>query len=146
MLLLGYQTKGSTDFAFVSLVDLEPGTQLYFTDQGWKPDGEFRPGEGRVTYTAPDAGVPSGTVVSYQAQAADFTHPSQFELRPNGDQVLAFQGPADKPTFVCALAYGKDWSPDVSARDSQLPPGLKNGHSALYLPQNNGAYADDSPR
>ncbi len=32
VLLLGYQTKGSTDFAFVSLVDLEPGTQLYFTD------------------------------------------------------------------------------------------------------------------
>lgn len=145
VLLLGYQTQGSTDFAFVSLVDLEPGTQLYFTDEGWKPDGEFRAGEGIVTYTAPSEGVPSGTVVGYQAQAADFTHPPQFELRPSGDQVLAYQGKEDKPTFVCALTYGKNWSPDVSPRDSQLPPGLKTGHSALYLPLNNGAYADDSP-
>ena len=49
----------STDaFSFVFLRDVEAGTVVNFTDNGWLAAGGFRPGEGTVTYTAPRQSPP----------------------------------------------------------------------------------------
>ncbi|MDO7874292.1 hypothetical protein Q5H93_06070 [Hymenobacter sp. ASUV-10] len=52
VLLLGYNAQDPDDFAFTPLVNLEAGTQLKFTDNGWQPTGGFRLTEGICTYTA----------------------------------------------------------------------------------------------
>ncbi|MDO7874290.1 hypothetical protein Q5H93_06060 [Hymenobacter sp. ASUV-10] len=62
--LLGYNATDPDDFAFTPLVNLEAGTQLKFTDNGWQPGGGFRLTEGICTYTAPAGGVPRGTIIS----------------------------------------------------------------------------------
>ncbi len=45
--------SGTTDsFTFVFLRDVEAGTVVNFTDNGWQAPGGFRSGEDTVTYTA----------------------------------------------------------------------------------------------
>ncbi|MDJ0365657.1 hypothetical protein QMK33_10880 [Hymenobacter sp. H14-R3] len=83
--LLGFDATDPDDFAFTPLVDLAPGTQLKFTDNGWLPTGGFRLTEGICIYTAPAAGVARGTVVSFRADSAAFTHPGRFLLATDGD-------------------------------------------------------------
>jgi len=54
----------STDaFSFVFLRDVEAGTTVNFTDNGWLAAGGFRSGEDTVTYTAPSA-VTAGTIIT----------------------------------------------------------------------------------
>jgi hypothetical protein len=56
--------SGTTDtFTFVFLIDVEVGTTVNFTDNGWLAAGGFRPGEGTVTYVAPSA-ITAGTTVT----------------------------------------------------------------------------------
>lgn len=67
LLFVGYDAQDPDDYAFTPLVDLAAGTQIRFTDNGWLPTGGFRATEGICVYTAPAAGVPRGTVVSFRA-------------------------------------------------------------------------------
>ena len=56
--------NSSTDaFSFVFLRDVEAGTIVNFTDNGWLAAGGFRAGENTVTYTAP-AAIAAGTIVT----------------------------------------------------------------------------------
>lgn len=60
----------SNGFDFVSRVDLDAGTQIYFTDKGWDgslatPFWRNTTGEGLVRYTAPAGGLAKGTIVHY---------------------------------------------------------------------------------
>jgi uncharacterized protein len=74
--------SGTTDtFTFVFLRDVEAGTTVNFTDNGWQAAGGFRPGEGTVTYVAPSA-ITAGTVVKL----------SGLNLDDAGDQIIAYQG------------------------------------------------------
>ena len=56
-------TTTTDSFTFVFARDIEAGTEVNFTDNGWLAAGGFRPGEGTVTYTAPTA-ITAGTVVT----------------------------------------------------------------------------------
>ena len=68
-------------FTFAFLRDVEAGTVVNFTDNGWLAAGGFRPGEGTVTYTAPSA-ITAGTIVTLTG----------LDLDPAGDQIIAYQG------------------------------------------------------
>jgi hypothetical protein len=146
VLLLGYNATDPDDFAFTPLVNLEAGTQLKFTDNGWQPSGGFRLTEGICIYTAPAGGVPRGTVISLRADSLRFSRPARFQLATDGDQILVYQGSEAAPNFLFGLAYKKTWSSVISSNTSALPPGLTAGSSALYVPWTNGAYAAGSPR
>jgi hypothetical protein len=146
VLLLGYNAQDPDDFSFAPLVNLAPGTQLKFTDNGWLSSGGFRLTEGICVYTAPAGGVPRGAIVSFRADSLCFTHPGRFQLATEGDQLLVYQGTEAAPTFLYGLGYKKSWSTLVSSNTSALPPGLTAGSSALYVPWANGAYAADRPR
>ncbi|WP_163312209.1 hypothetical protein, partial [Enterobacter cloacae] len=50
--LVGYDADNPDDFAFVLLRDIEAGTEIHFTDNGWTAAGAFRGGEGIYTFTA----------------------------------------------------------------------------------------------
>ena len=63
-----FNGDGSDDFGFVALVAIPAGTQIRFTDNEWNGQsfattGVFNTDEGFLKWTAPEGGVPAGTVV-----------------------------------------------------------------------------------
>ena len=117
-------------FDAVPLVDLDAGTVIYFTDNGWS-NGVWRSGEGTVTYTAPGA-VAAGTVLSYRSTTANgFTANASFNLSTGGDTILAYQGSSNSPTFLYGIgwAIATPWveSGALSANNSMVPAGLGVG-------------------
>ncbi|NJN11818.1 MAG: hypothetical protein HC836_32475, partial [Richelia sp. RM2_1_2] len=93
--IVGYITNGSPDsFSFVPLVDLDAGTEIYFTDNGWKSsDSTFRTGEGVVKFTA-NSNIAAGTVINRVDSSSNFTWNNvsgSLNLNASGDQIAAFQ-------------------------------------------------------
>ena len=127
------------DFSFVTLVNLEAGDELFFTDNGARSDGTLRVGEGILRYTAPRY-VAAGTAIRRSAHAADFDALSggfrDFDLALSGDQILAFTVDG---VGAARFLYGlndeqSDWQDDAtSSNTSALPPGLLNGQTAVAL-------------
>ena len=139
-------------FQFVALKGISEGAEITFTDSGWAGDG-FRANEGAVKWTAPEGGVAAGTVVTYTAEAAQFTTANGsdvgnngFNLSTGGDQVLAFVGEASDPTFIYAVQTNSDeWQETAdSSSNSALPPGLEEGVTAVAVGSaRNAAFSGD---
>ncbi|MBK97168.1 MAG: hypothetical protein CL672_00005, partial [Balneola sp.] len=141
MAIIGIGADNPDDFHFIFLVDIESGTEIIFTDSGWKSDNTFRVNEGATKYTAPSA-LNAGTVISYITNAANFRNVSDadvgtgsFSLALAGDQLLAFQGSGASPSFIFAVNLETNaWQSDAtSAKTSALPQGLVNGITALAV-------------
>lgn len=142
IILLGLNSDDPDDFAFVTLVDLDAGTQIRFTDSGWRASGSFRPNEGAVKYTAPTV-ILAGTVISYQGNSSNFVNDndsgvgtSGFALSTSGDQIIAFQGASGSPTLLYALNVEGSavWQSDATnSNTSALPTGLVNGTTAMAV-------------
>ena len=141
--IIGFSFPDS-DFAFVLLVDVAEGTEIRFTDAGWTEADVFFTGEGAVTYTAPQH-LPAGTVISRLAYLDDFTitvegpflNEAGVAFTNSGDQLFAFQGAYDNPTFLFGLNNQQDgWFPsNENARTTTLPDQLTDGLTALtFLP------------
>ena len=134
--------SGTTDsFTFVFSRDVEAGTVVNFTDNGWLAAGGFRPGEGTVTYTAPTA-ITAGTVVTLTG----------LNLDDAGDQIIAYQGDEASPTilYVVDLADGNNTVAGDATNDNTtaLPPGFTLGVNAVAVGFDNAIYAgpiDGSP-
>ncbi len=152
--IVGYDADNPDDFAFVVLRDIEVGTAITFTDNGWRSDtNALRTGEGSYTYTAATA-LAAGTVIHPTADGTAggmgtpvytaATAPN-FSFNTDGDQILAYQGSAANPTFLYAINFAGGGSAfaanAASASTSALPPGLILGQTALALPTDNGFYA-----
>ncbi|HCN10521.1 MAG TPA: hypothetical protein DIT01_21550, partial [Lentisphaeria bacterium] len=64
--ITGLNTDNPDVFRFVALVNIAAGTEIHFTDNGWKlPENEFRDSEGTVTWTAVTE-VPVGTEIEIE--------------------------------------------------------------------------------
>jgi gliding motility-associated-like protein len=136
-------------FSFVTLVTLNPGTVISFTDKGWTGTGfNTLTSEGTLTWTV-GATVNAGTIVTVTLSGASpdvsgfpngtmtYTGWSAAVFSNNGDEMIVFQGSEASPTFAYGFnsssANGSpnittDWQTGsiVSNRDSQLPTGLTN--------------------
>jgi phosphodiesterase/alkaline phosphatase D-like protein len=138
--LVVLDTKGDGDaaFSFMSLVDLDAGTTVHFTDVGWDSNtGAFRPTNdggtgpldplgvyGVCTYTVPAGGLTAGVVVtqdegSLNSNFSSYPGKCNFPYIPTlgisyGDQVIVFQGTFESPTFIWAHSY--------AARDTDASP------------------------
>lgn len=125
---VGFNFDNPDEFTFLALRDLAAGTEITFTDNGWQSAGTFRANEGTFTWTA-SAAVAAGTLVSPAVSSVLFS--------ASGDQILAYQGDADSPTFIAALnAEGSPgtWQADAtSSNTSALPAGLVDGETAVAL-------------
>ena len=141
MAIIGIGADNPDDFHFIFLVDIESGTEIIFTDSGWKSDNTFRVNEGATKYTAPSA-LNAGTVISYITNSSNFTNVSDsnvgtgsFSITLAGDQLLAFQGTGSSPSFIFAVNLETNaWQSDAtSAKTSALPQGLVNGITALAV-------------
>ena len=69
--IVGYST-GDDSFAFVTFVELQTGTEIYFTDEEAAGNFTIPLGEGHLLYTAPSI-ISAGTVITGNASAANFT-------------------------------------------------------------------------
>lgn len=129
---------GVKSFAFVLLVDVEEGTEIVFTDNGWLAAGGFRTGEGVVTYTVPAGGLTKGAVITITGLTGSL-NPST-----SGDQITAFQGTLVSPTILFSVdfadgnaAYAAD---ATNSNTSAVPTGLTFGDTALAFGGDNAAY------
>lgn len=130
-------------WSFVVLVPIEGGTEIKFTDNGWQNNNTFRNNEGILTWTAPSGGIFPGTEISitdnvpYSSSlgTAEETQDGGPNLRPNGDQILAYQGTEANPTFIYAInSEQTGWQANATEeRTSALPQDLTNGTTAIAL-------------
>jgi VCBS repeat-containing protein len=131
-------------FSFVLLHDVDAGTAINFTDNGWLAAGGFRTGEGVVTWTASGL-VTAGTVINFTAlNTGGFTGSTSFNLATAGDQVLAYQGTVTAPTFLFAVDFADGnatFAADATnSNTSAVPTGLTYGTNATGFTLDNGAY------
>jgi len=150
MAIIGIGADDPDDFHFIFLVDIESGTEIIFTDSGWKSDNTFRGNEGATKYTAPSA-LNAGTVISYVTNSANFTSANDanvgtngLNLSASGDQILAFQGASSSPTFIYAAQINSNqWQTNSNdANQSDIPQGLVNGVTAVAAGASSGAESE----
>ncbi len=130
LVIVTVNSDGATEgFDAVPLVDLDAGTVIYFTDNGWS-NGTWRANEGTVTYTAPGA-IAAGTVLSYRSTNENgfVKTGANFALSGDGDTLIAYQGSSNSPSFL----YGIGWAmatPWVAASTGSNNSGIPDGLSA----------------
>lgn len=146
------KTDNPDDFQFVALKGISEGAQITFTDSGWAGEG-FRANEGAVTWTAPVGGIAPGTVISFAAQAEQFSDANsdavgnnEFNLSTSGDQVIAFTGEASSPVFLFAVqTNSSEWQESATnSNNSGLPPGLSVGVTAVAVGQSAASEYDNT--
>ncbi len=135
-------------FSFIALRQLNAGTVIGFTDNGFSSPTTVRTGEGSVTYTAP-AVIPVGTIISWSsgmnvAGTGWNTATSGFQLSTGGDQVFAYQGTwGSGQTMIFGAQLGNtSWISTGSATSntSYLPATLEDNITAVTFPEKNGNY------
>jgi hypothetical protein len=133
--MIGVNCDNPDDFAFLLLVDLEVGSEIKFTDNGWLATGGFRTGEGILTFTSAN-NLNAGTVVVYSESQAEFSDSGSFSLSSSGDQILVYQGDEMSPQFIYGLNMegAAVWQADATnTNNSALPAGLINGLNAVAV-------------
>ena len=159
--IVGFQASGLTtdSVSFVALVDLAPGTVLYFTDNGWTgtafrgvlaTDGDGN--ENLMRFTATNT-IVAGTIIGSRTSSADYAWAlsglvgaapvtgsyQQLSLSSSGDQVTILESTnASNPIFSGFTAlYNFDntsaYEVATSASTGSLAPGLVQGTSAVLL-------------
>ncbi len=144
IVIVGVNCDDPDDFAFVPLVDLNAGTVINFTDNGWLSTNTFRSGEGVKTFRAPSA-IPAGKVIVYTSNSIRFTSSGSFALSASGDQLIAYQGTATSPTILYAVNISGmgTWQADAtSSNTSALPLGLTNGTNCVAVTEKDNILYD----
>ena len=167
--LVGFQASGapSDSFSFASLVNVDAGTVLYFSDNGFTTGTGFRGvsatdndgNEGLVKYTVGANGLAAGQVVSslstntangawtlsgliYSTGTGSY---APLNFSSTGEQFTVFQSSNAQPMLSGYTALynfdntGAYEAAGTSSSQGQLPPGLVGGTSAILLPSFTGA-------
>jgi len=131
--IIGMNADAPDQFAFVTLVPLDAGTAVHFTNNGWRANDTFRTGEGTYTYTVGETGLPAGEVIVVD-------QPEGLDFSDSGDQLLAYVGAEDNPTFIYAISVSGltrnnvEWQNTADDENtSALPRGLHNWSTAVTL-------------
>ena len=137
--ILQYNADGSPEvMKFLALKSMETGTEINFTDKGWKSNNTFRNGEGIDTWTAP-SNIKCGDIISFT-----FTN---VKLGTKGDQIIAYQGSTSSPSFIFAINNNGAavWQGNGNNnRKSALPTGLTNGVNAIAITEIDNAKYDST--
>ena len=168
--LVGFQASGVTtdSFSFASLVNLDAGTVLYFTDNGFTTGTGFRGvsptdndgNEGLVKYTVGASGLAAGQVVSslstntangvwtlsgliYGATVGSGSY-APLSFSSTGEQFTVFQSSNAQPMLSGYTSlYNFDntgaYEAATTSGTGQLAPGLVGGTSAILLASPTGA-------
>ncbi|SMO53414.1 Por secretion system C-terminal sorting domain-containing protein [Saccharicrinis carchari] len=147
--------EGVDDFSFVLLRNINSGTSIFFTDNGWTAAGAFNSvyTESHITWTAYEK-MQAGTVIQIKtyngnkpALASDGKiSGDKMTVSVAGDQILAYQGNKAEPRFIAAISFNQNINTEpgdnfdgdsYSNSTTAMPPGLAKGVSAIhiYLPE-----------
>ena len=131
--LISFNFDNLDSLAFVALTNLDAGTEINFTDNGWKNEDRFRAGEGTFTFTAGSA-ITAGTIISPTISNVSFSS--------TGDQILAYQGLESAPSFVYAInSQDTGWQADAEdANTSALPAGLNDETAVAFNEADSGIF------
>ena len=157
--IVGFQASGvpTDSVSFVALVDLAPGTVLYFTDNGWTgtafrgvsaTDGDGN--ENLMRFTVVNT-IVAGTIIGSRTTSADYAWTlsgsvgpgtsayAQLSLSSSGEQVTILESTnLANPIFSDFTAlYNFDntstYETATSSSTGSLPTGLVQGTSAVLL-------------
>ena len=148
--IIGFNFDGSAaedeKFSFVCTTDIPAGTDPYkteirFTDNGWTNTGTFRSGEGYFSWY-PKADCTIGQIVTIKNKDITGNTTNTFNLSPDGDQILVYQGFGTINHFIFALnSYGTDWQLTASdSKSSTRPTGLDSTNSIALNETDNAVY------
>ncbi len=150
LVITAIQSDNPDVLCFVPLVDLQPSTSFFITDNGWLAAGGFRgTGEGTMEWIAPAAGVTAGTEVCLSGFNATTPAPTATvgSIAITGDGVPSLSTGGDQMIFYCASAWDATpsvfaaihtdanvWSADATdSNTSAIPTGLTEGISAAAV-------------
>jgi len=156
MAIIGFKTNNSTQggndaVKFVTLIDLECGTEFIATDNNWRNNGtwycsndEFayeitvtsQVDAGSVFFLDPDA--PSVTVSSGAISFTDLGNPwgTNSGFNSQGDNFFLLQGTRAAPQFIYGFRHNGTFASggDCGSKNStSLPSGLTLGTSAIQM-------------
>ncbi len=142
IVILGIQSDAPDSFSWAPLVDLRPGTRIFFTDIGFGIDFEST-SDGALRYVAPRlirAGEIQVVTIEDGAAPTGYTRVIGDGMRAGnfGDQIAVFAGTLARPQFLFAIHtassdWGADRNPPNPSTDSDLYPGLTDGVNAVAL-------------
>jgi len=144
--IVGFHSTDPDDFIVLALTNIPTNTRINFTDNG-VTNGVLASNEGTVQWLIPAGGVAEGQIVTFSTGSvvsAGTVNSSFSGLSTAGDQIIAYQGSAAAPTFIYGLNFESTstWqSAAATTSESQLPPGLTNGNTAVAITEaDNGHY------
>ena len=167
--IVGYQASGSPDsFSFATLVNVDAGAVLYFTDNGYTTTGSVFRGvsstnnvgnEGLIKYTVGANGLAAGQVVSSLStntangawtltglvnSTAGSGSYAPLSFSSTGEQFTVFQSNNAQPLlsgYTSLYSFDNTGAYEAATTSStgQLAPGLVGGTSAILLPSPTGA-------
>ena len=172
---IGMNEDSPDGFTIITLSPIPGSSQIYFTEQGLASPSVFIGNtEYHYLFTAPSAGIPCGTIISFIENAADVltisgiagasisysTGTGGFNLS-GGDQMIAYTGSTGSPTFIAGIISDDGngtpecldpitgWSLNdgcisTSVNRSHIPSGLTNGVNCISLYPNIGTELDNS--
>ena len=138
----GYNGDNPDGLSFLLLTDIEAGTEISFTDNGWFSAGGFRANEQTLTWQATSA-LTCGTEVTIIAGTPSTGSTSGLmpAFAAAGDQVFAYQGtppadntPAEQAKFLAALQMNGAWDANaIDSNTSARPPAFTDGVNSNFI-------------
>lgn len=156
----GYNSDGNDSFSIILLKDIEPNTEIRFTDNGWNGSALLT-GETEIVYTNTTGNTiytrteltlcGTSIVFSKTSISAGTISGSALSLDDNGDQIFIYQGSSSSPSFIAGIhtnaelagifplqsitTNSTDWDGSSSTPNkSKLSgTGLTAGTSAVFL-------------
>jgi len=130
-----YATDSPDRFSFVLLKDILENTKICFTDKAWTGIA-FTANEALYEWRGVGRTYATGEVI-HLVEGQTFTNegihsPGVEGLSNDGEQIIAFQGTIDEPSFIAAIS-STGWLTEgtVSNNSSYLPSVLTLGVNAL---------------
>lgn len=140
IVIVGLQSDGTDRFAWVPLIDLEAGQELYFTDAGWNDqEGMFQrqineaadptttsPSGGAIRFVAPQNGISAGTVIEVRIDSRTVGEPGAYVLTVTGAEAGSFVAANDEDVFG-------DQGVSISTSGDQLIVFTGPIHSPMFI-------------
>jgi len=147
--IIEYGSVTPDKFSFIAFKQLNAGTKITFTDNGFNSPTTVRVNEGFLIYTAPTV-IPAGSVISWYngmnitGTGWNSANPSNFAFSESGDQLFAYQGTwgTDQSLIFGMNAGNSGWITTGTALSttSYFPAALTNEVNSLTFPEKNGQY------
>lgn len=137
VVFVGIDAGSGGSFEFIPLVDLEAGTVIHFTATGWnRSESAFAERGNLLTYRAPED-IRRGSVVTYRGEKEAENGFTNIGFRPDErvGHILAYQGTADHPRFICGAGWSVDPDTDVWTYDDTTPTPTGTDIPAVLNPE-----------